>query len=125
MSDSQKDNRRAQLLALADKLQRITVALEMQPEGHGVQEWIKVFRSYVAECDKLLQDDFTQEQLNELSASIMRLSDGKSGFDYYPVAYNRETGKYERLSEEKVRALNDAMTGLYDKAFALRTVGEL
>ena len=110
---------------MTEKLRRIVVALELQPEGYGVQEWIKVFRSYMAECEGLLQHGFTQEQLNELSASIMRLSDDKAGFDYYPLSYDRETGEYERLSEEKVRALNEAMTGLYDTALALRTVGEV
>jgi len=122
-NEPQSTVRSRQLQRLGEKLSRIADLLETHSEEGRIEA--RMYRSFQDVCEKLLHDGFVQDDLNELSATIMREMDSKKSRGYYPVSYDKNAGQYERLPKAQIQAFEEAIKGLYDLALSLRVVGVL
>ncbi len=112
-----KINRTKQLQDLIQPLSRLVQLLE--PYGD-----LKVLYRFLAEslneANSLLENGFTQDSLNRLSANVYQFLKSKH-FDYYPFSRDTKTGELVEISEkeEYFKLLKE----IEDKALELRVIG--
>jgi hypothetical protein len=104
-------DRRRQLERLLTGLRHLVAVLRRDE----LCDWTKHFENCLAHAEYLFANGFTQEELNDLSSSIMRVYGGSGSFNDYP-GNSTTTG----VSGHSLSALCDAV---YDDAQELRVIG--
>ena len=110
--------RHQQLETLAAHLDQLVAVLALDP----MCDWRRHFEGGLSASRALLTQGFTQQQLNELSGSIMSVYGGAGSFsDYAPVTQAHPGGPFALIpGMESV----DTLSGrVYQSALALRVVG--
>ena len=109
--------RRSQLIKLLDALVGLIGILDNDPNC----QWLRHFRSCHSEGQRLLED-FSQEDLNVLSARVNSVYGGMGSFNDY-VPPGRES-KGRHIIDPNFRKLSKFSGLVYECAFKLRVVGE-
>jgi hypothetical protein len=104
-------DRRPQLERLLTGLRQLVDILRREE----LCDWTKHFANSLAHAEHLLANGFTQEELNDLSSSIMGVYGGSGSFNDYP-GNPPATG----ISGRDLSKLCDAV---YDDAQELRVIG--
>lgn len=104
-------DRKLQLERLSTHLRQLVAVLQQDE----LCDWTKHFANCLAHAEHLLANGFTQEELNDLSSSIMRVYGGSGSFNDYP-GNPTTTG----MPGRDLSALCDAV---YDDAQELRVIG--
>jgi len=104
-------DRRSQLERLVTGLRQLVEILRRD----DLCDWTKHFANCLAHAEHLLANGFAQEELNDLSSSIIGVYGGSGSFNVYP-GNPAATG----MSGRDLSALCDAV---YDDAQELRVIG--
>ncbi|QSX74967.1 hypothetical protein HIV01_017815 [Lysobacter arenosi] len=110
--------RHQQLKDLEDHLDQLVAMLSLDP----MCGWWKHFESCLCATRELLRLGFSQQQLNELSGSVMCVYGGSGSFnDYAPVTRVGPDGALELVAG--MDAVDRLAGKVYRSALALRVVG--
>lgn len=113
-------DRHAQLKTLAEQLSRLVEVLRLDPDC----QWRGHFEQCLQTVRDLLESSFTQDDLSNLSSSVMHVYGGMGSFsDYAPTSYDAQSGRCTAIPGTEAF---DEIAGLvYDGALSLRVVGHV
>lgn len=110
-------DRTNQLRQLEMSLDRLVEILRLDPRC----QWLPHFDSCLQQTRQLLQEGFTQEQLNGLSSSVMHVYGGMGSFnDYGPGIYDSTDGRYSPIPG--AGDFEAVSTQVHEQALTLRVV---
>jgi hypothetical protein len=79
---------------LKDALTELVAILELDPSC----QWTNGFKSSLAKCEELIQNNYNEDDLRSLSSSVTSVFQGMGSFnDYAPGKYNPITKKYDSI----------------------------
>jgi hypothetical protein len=111
-------HRAEQLKCLLSNLGELVYMLGHDPNC----KWRSHFTACQQRASVLADKEFTQSDLNDLSASVMSVYGAAGSFsDYAPVRYTAD-GKFSVI--EGMEGLSEVSGRVYSSAFALRIVGD-
>lgn len=112
-------DRWTQILGLIWALERLVRILSHDPEAI----WTDTFRGYLKGARGLLDDGFTQAQLDESSGNILAVYDGSDGFADYAPPLNHDSQAGGNLAKDEITDFYSLRQQVYRCAKALRADG--